>query len=171
MRAQRHRPSPSFSSNLDPVRCSRCLCLQHPHSYISSLSRRRILYEHRRSQLCNFRRQSRAFCWNTRALRSRPSLSGAVPVRADDAQRRAASRDAFDEQHQRAVLRLLVHRKRPVVGVAAESRRRVQPGTARGAATHSQKRRFMCPMHAIVLIARSSFLPPSFLPWPVPRRV
>ena len=48
----------------------------------------------------------------------------------DDARRRPASRAASDEQLQRVVLRQLVHRQRSAMGMAAESRWRVQPGTA-----------------------------------------
>ena len=92
-------------------------------------SHSRIPREYRRSQLCNLRRQSCTFCWHAHTLRARPSLSCAVAVRADDAHRRTTSRDAVDEQRQRVVFRQLVHWKRPAVGVAPESRRRVQSGT------------------------------------------
>ena len=88
-------------------------------------SRQCIFYEHRHSQLCDFRWKSRAFCWHTRALWTRSSLSSTVPVRVDDAQRRTASRAASDEQLQRVVLRQLIHRQRSALALATESRRRV----------------------------------------------
>ena len=120
-RAQRHPRSPSFSNNLAPVRFIR-FWLRYSYSF---RSRQCVFYEHRHSQLCDFRWKSRAFCRHTRALWTSTSLSSTVPVRVDDARRRTAARAAHDEQLQRVVLRQLIHRQRSAMGVVTESRWRV----------------------------------------------
>ncbi|TFY68382.1 hypothetical protein EVG20_g3571 [Dentipellis fragilis] len=95
--------------------------------------RRGVLHERSDPNLSHFRREPRALRRDARAVWPRVDIAraaGARDLRMDDAARRAALRAAGHEQHQHPLLRQQLHRQRPAVELAAEPRRRVQPGAS-----------------------------------------